>query len=207
LNDSNGKNLIAMNLRERKLLRLAGYDYAAPGAYFITICVHGRNNEFGIVAGEMMELNEYGSIIEQQWKWLFDQYDYLQIDEYCVMPNHFHGIIWITAPVGDRVSVGNGRDRSLRDRSQRDRSQRDRSQRDRSQRDIKIKPIPELIGAFKTTSSKLIHRAGNEQFKWQKSYYDVIIRDNESLQRIREYIRDNPKHWAMDDYFNKHFKR
>jgi len=192
LNDSNGKNLIAMNLRERKLLRLAGYDYAAPGAYFITICVHDRNNEFGIVAGEMMELNEYGSIIEQQWKWLFDQYDYLQIDEYCVMPNHFHGIIWIIAPVGDRVSVGNGRDRSLRDRSQ---------------RDIKIKPIPEFIGAFKTTSSKLIHRAGNEQFKWQKSYYDVIIRDDESLQRIREYIRDNPKHWSMDDYFNKHFKR
>jgi REP element-mobilizing transposase RayT len=91
------------------------------------------------------------------------------------MPNHFHGIIWIIAPVGER--------------------------------DVKIKPIPEFIGAFKTTSSKLIHRAGNEQFKWQKSYYDVIIRDNESLQRIREYIRDNPKHWAMDDYFNKHYKR
>jgi len=64
-----------------------------------------------------------------------------------------------------------------------------------------------LIGAFKTTSSKLIHRAGNERFKWQKSYYDVIIRDDESLQRMREYIRNNPENWAMDDYFNQHFKR
>lgn len=129
-----------MNLRERKPLRLAGYDYATPGSYFITICVHGRKNEFGMLADDMMQLNEYGSIIEQQWKWLFDRFDYLQIDEYCVMPNHFHAIIWIT---------GHGRDRSLRD--------------------VKIKPIPELIGAFKTTSSKLIHRAGNERFKWQKS--------------------------------------
>ncbi len=143
-----------MNLRERKPLRLAGYDYATPGSYFITICVHGRKNEFGMLADDMMQLNEYGSIIEQQWKWLFDRFDYLQIDEYCVMPNHFHAIIWITGHGRDHVSVGNGRDRSLRNRPQ---------------RDVKIKPIPELIGAFKTTSSKLIHRAGNERFKWQKS--------------------------------------
>ena len=177
-------------IRERKLLRLAGYDYATSGAYFITICVHGRKNEFGIIAGDVMQLNESGLIVEQQWKWLFDQYDYLQIDEYCVMPNHFHGIIWITGSVGnghDNTPVGNGRDRSLRDG--------------------KIKPIPELIGAFKTTSSKLIHRAGNEQFKWQKSYYDVIIRDNESLQRICEYIKNNPKHWDKDDYCDKCFRR
>lgn len=196
-------------IRERKLLRLAGYDYATSGAYFITICVHGRKNEFGIIAGDVMQLNEYGLIVEQQWKWLFDQYDYLQIDEYCVMPNHFHGIIWITA------SVGNGRDRSLLQGNCNDRSLRgncnNRSLRgnciDRSQRDGKIKPIPELIGAFKTTSSKLIHRAGNEQFKWQKSYYDVIIRDNESLQRICEYIKNNPKHWDKDDYCDKCFRR
>ena len=87
-------------------MRLAGYDYATPGAYFITACVHGRKNEFGIVENDVMQLNEYGLIVEQQWKWLFDQYDYLKTGEYCVMPNHFHGIIQIT--------VGNGRDRSLR---------------------------------------------------------------------------------------------
>ena len=167
-------------IRERKLLRLAGYDYTAPGAYFITACVHGRKNEFGIIENGVMQLNEYGLIVEQQWKWLFDQYDYLKTGEYCVMPNHFHGIIQIT--------VGNGRDRSLRycDRS----------------RDEKIKPVPELIGAFKTTSSKLIHIAGNNKFKWQKSYYDVIIRDDESFCRISEYIKNNPKHWDSDAYWH-----
>jgi REP element-mobilizing transposase RayT len=202
-------------IRERKLLRLAGYDYTAPGAYFITACVHGRKNEFGIIENGVMQLNEYGLIVEQQWKWLFDQYDYLKTGEYCVMPNHFHGIIQIT--------VGNGRDRSLRDcdrfprdcdRSLRDcdRFPRDcdRFPRDcdRFPRDCdrslhrggKIKSIPELIGAFKTTSSKLIHIAGNNKFKWQKSYYDVIIRDDESFYRISEYIRNNPKHWDNDAY-------
>ncbi len=174
-------------IRERKLLRLAGYDYTAPGAYFITACVHGRKNEFGIIENGVMQLNEYGLIVEQQWKWLFDQYDYLKTGEYCVMPNHFHGIIQIT--------VGNGRDRSLRDG---DRFPRDG---DRSlHRGGKIKSIPELIGAFKTTSSKLIHIAGNNKFKWQKSYYDVIIRDDESFCRISEYIRNNPKHWDNDAY-------
>ncbi|MFZ5950344.1 MAG: hypothetical protein ACOYXC_06545 [Candidatus Rifleibacteriota bacterium] len=134
------------------------------------------------------------------------------------MPNHFHGIIWIVGngdvgnggvgnddvgnvdvgnvDVGNDYvgndyvgngGVGNGRDRSLR--------------YDGSHQITKIKPIPELIGAFKTTSSKLIHNAGKINFKWQKSYYDVIIRDNESLQRISEYIKNNPKHWNSDDYF------
>jgi REP element-mobilizing transposase RayT len=170
-------------IRDRKLLRLNGYDYATPGAYFITTCVHGHKNEFGIIENGAMQLNNSGWIINQQWKWLFDQYEYLRIGEYCVMPNHFHGIIWITTPVGNgrdatMQPVGNGRDRSLRD-----------------------KPIPELIGAFKTTSSKLIHKIGNENFKWQKSFYDVIIRDDESLHRMTHYIKNNPLNWDKDDLF------
>ena len=83
-------------IRERKLLRLSGYNYATPGAYFITACVNGRMNDFGEIDNGLMKLNEYGKIVERQWKWLFDQYEYLKMGEYCVMPNHFHGIIWIT---------------------------------------------------------------------------------------------------------------
>ncbi|MFO7736471.1 MAG: transposase [bacterium] len=81
----------------------------------------------------------------------------------------------------------NGRDRSLRLR----------------RRDDKIKPIPELIGAFKTTSSKLIHNTENENFKWQKSFYDVIIRDDESLHRITDYIKNNPLNWDKDDLYGQ----
>lgn len=59
------------------------------------------------------------------------------------------------------------------------------------------------MGAFKTTSSKLIHIAGNELFQWQKSYYDHIIRDGNDLYRIREYIVNNPKMWKEDDWFEE----
>ena len=175
----------ALKMRERKLLRLTGYDYTTPGAYFITTCVHSRKNEFGMIENGKMKLNEYGQIVSQQWKWLFNQYDYLRIGEFCVMPNHFHGLIWITTP-----PVGNGRDRSLPGYG------------DRSLRDDKIKPIPELIGAFKTTSSKLIHNIGNKNFKWKKSFYDVIIRDDASYHRISEYIINNPANWLEDDYYD-----
>jgi REP element-mobilizing transposase RayT len=72
--------------------------------------------------------------------------------------------------------IGNGRDRSLQ----------------------KIKSVSELVGAFKTTSSKLIHHAGLLEFRWQKSFYDQIIRDDWSLNRIREYILNNPLTWADD---------
>ncbi len=163
-------------IRERKLLRLKGYDYATPGAYFITTNVHGRKDEFGFIENGMMKLLEFGKIVEQQWKWLFHKYVYLKMDEYIVIPNHFHGIIIIDP-------VRNGRDRSVRDK--------------------KNKPIPELIGAFKTTSSKLIHNTGNENFKWQKSFYDVIIRDDESLHRITDYIKNNPANWDKDDLYGQ----
>jgi putative transposase len=59
----------------------------------------------------------------------------------------------------------------------------------------KIKPIPELVGAFKTTSSKKTHQAGCKEFKWQKSYHDRIIRDNEELLKIKSYIQNNPIRW------------
>jgi len=187
-------------IRERKLLRLKGYEYSQPGAYFITICTQNRECFFGNIDNGKMVLNECGKIVEQQWCWLFDQYDYLKMGEYCIMPNHFHGIIWICpddvgcdhgivvgnghgGAVGNGCGgvVGNGRDRSLQ----------------------KIKPIPELIGAFKTTSSKLIHLNVPQSFKWQKSFYDVIIRDDESYHRIVEYIKNNPGNWEKDNYYRK----
>ncbi len=163
-------------IRERKLLRLKGYNYSRSGAYFITICTQNGECFFGNIDNDKMVLNECGKIVEQQWCWLFDQYDYLKMGEYCIMPNHFHGIIWICP-----VIVGNGRDRSLH----------------------KIKPISELIGAFKTTSSKLIHLNVTQSFKWQKSFYDVIIRDDESYNRIVEYIKNNPRNWEQDNYYGK----
>ena len=161
-----------MNLKERKLNRLAGFDYSTGGYYFVTICTKNRINYFGnVVAGEMI-LHTYGQIVEHQWTWLQKQYKYVELDEYVIMPNHIHGIVIIDH------AVGNSRDCSLQK---------------------KIKPLPELIGAFKTTSSKLIHQVGLNKFEWQKSFYDHIIRNEISLFNVRKYIKDNTL--KLDRYY------
>ena len=154
----------------RKHLRLKQFDYSQDGCYFITICVKNWESVFGEIEKNVMILNDYGRIANSQWLFLCNQYEYIQLHEYCIMPNHFHGII--------EISAGNGRDRSLQK---------------------KIKSLPELIGVFKTTSSKHLHKNGLDYFQWQKSYYDHIIRDEDDFSRIRDYIIHNPVNWNNDE--------
>jgi REP element-mobilizing transposase RayT len=156
-------------MKDRKKQRLSQYDYSTPGAYFINVCVENMRCRFGEVRDGSMNLNETGKIVNNQWNWMFEQYPYIHRDEFVIMPNHVHGILQI---------AGNGRDRSLQEQ--------------------KIKTISELIGAFKTTSSKMIHLAGQPDFKWQKSFYDHIIRDEKELHSVREYIVNNPMSWDLD---------
>lgn len=103
-----------------------------------------------------------------------ERYPYVDLDEFIIMPNHIHGIIIIN-------------DSSCRDKS-----------RPVPTAGIKIKSLSQLVGAFKTTSSKLIHENGLEKFAWQRSFYDHIIRNEKSLTQIRNYIRYNPMKWGED---------
>lgn len=122
-----------------------------------------------------MELNEYGKICETQWHWLAKQYPYVVLHEFCVMPNHIHGIIEINSS-----RAGNGRDHSLH---------------------VKIKSLSELMGAYKTTTSKQIHALGLKSFAWQKSFHDHIIRRSDPLNIIADYIKNNPMKWNEDRFF------
>jgi len=167
-------------------MRLTNYDYSTPGAYFITVCVQDRRCVFGEIHQSQIYLNAGGKIVQNQWEWLHRQYDYLVLDSFVVMPNHFHAILVI----GGNDRVRNGRDRSPRDT--------DSPPGNTDSPHVKIKPVPELMGAFKTTSSKFIHQSGLLDFRWQKSYYDHIIRNERELHNIRRYIETNPARWAMD---------
>jgi putative transposase len=160
-----------IKMKNRKLNRLEDYDYSQNGMYFVTICTKDRIECFGEIKEGEMILSEAGKIIEQQLKWLENRYEYISIDCDAVMPNHLHLILEIIS------RVGTGRDLSLQ---------------------MKIKSLSELIGAFKTTSSKLIHQKGILDFQWQRSFCDHIIRNEESLSKIREYIQTNPKTWKWD---------
>jgi len=129
---------------QRKRNRWFGYDYKSPGLYFVTICVKDRLELLGSVNQSFVKLNDIGGIIRQQWLWLEENYKYIKLDRWIIMPNHLHGIIKINNKKYFGKKVGNGRDRSLH-----------------------IKPLHQIIGAFKTTSSKLIHQYQNNfHFAW-----------------------------------------
>jgi len=159
--------------KKYKSMRLLHYNYSSEGYYFITICTKDRKNIFGKILENKMQLNKYGKIVKRQWLWLEKQYPYVNLDKYIIMPNHFHGIVII-----NKTGVGAGHDPHLPK--------------------IKIKPLTQLIGAFKTTSSKLIHQNGFLEFRWQRSFYDRIIKNEKSLNNIREYIILNPLKWDYD---------
>lgn len=197
-------------MRQRKSIRLQGYDYTKQGAYFVTICSHNRESILGeIVSGEM-RLNENGIIVRDTWEWLGNQYSYVGLDEYVTMPNHFHGIILIDHDRGDG-SVG------CADDSRRGASRGAPTTGTPTTGaptigaptigaptigapTTKIKPLGQLIGAFKTVSSKRINLLRNTPgaLLWQRNYYEHVIRDETDLQRIREYIANNPSNWADD---------
>jgi REP element-mobilizing transposase RayT len=113
--------------------------------------------------------------VEAGWCWLADRYEYLHLDEYVVMPNHLHGLVVI----GDTCRGGSRTAPTAR---------------------VKRKPLGRLIGAFKTVSTKRINelRGTPGATVWQRNYYEHIIRDEEELNRVRQYIADNPARWQQD---------
>jgi REP element-mobilizing transposase RayT len=176
---------------------MKGYNYSQDNLYFVTTCVHDRVCCFGSVGtgrdlSTKMILNDFGQIAEKQWHWLAEQYPYVVLHAFVVMPNHVHGIIEIKrTDVGtdrdlstnenhDSLSMGTGHDLSL----------------------PKIKSLSELMGAYKTTVSKQIHLLGYPGFAWQRSFHDHIIRDDQSYNNISEYILNNPQKWEEDKFFN-----
>ncbi|MCK6621639.1 MAG: hypothetical protein HUU32_05625 [Calditrichaceae bacterium] len=82
----------------RKSIRLKGYDYSRAGAYFVTICVQNRECLFGEIRNGKMLLNDFGKIIDHHWQKIPTHFENAALDEYVIMPNHFHGVLWL---VGD----------------------------------------------------------------------------------------------------------
>ena len=176
-------------VKSRKPNRLAGYDYSQDGAYFFTSVVQDRHCCLGEVCEGVMNLNVYGKIAEERWFWLAEQYPYVRLHAFVVMPNHVHGILEIDRSMIGPQHLGTGRDLVVG------------TGRDLSLPPIKIKSLSELKGAYKTTVSKHIHLAGMPEFAWQRSFHDHIIRDESAFHRISQYILDNPARWMEDENY------
>jgi len=182
--------------------RLPEWDYSTPGYYFITIVTQDRYPYFGkIVSGEMVR-SEIGEIVADEWQKTLVIRPNVLLDEWVIMPNHLHGIIIITSgPVETpRWGVSNT------DPVETPRRGVSTSRRGVSPGPSKWKPdtLGSIVNQFKSVCTKRIRAAGRPQFAWQPRFYDHIIRDEESLGRIRLYIMNNPQNWEDDHEFIPH---
>jgi len=173
-------------MKNRKRNRLKNFDYSRDALYFVTPCIKDRIHYFGEVYNGKMITNKFGKIAENQWNWLAEQYPYVILHAFVVMPNHIHGIIEI-----NRKNIFNDINIARTCHKNNVRPGRDLAQ-------PKIKPLPQLIGAYKTTVSKQIHLMGGKDFAWHRSFHDHIIRNDVEYHRISHYIEMNPQKWDTD---------
>lgn len=161
------------DIHHRRSIRLKHYDYSQAGTYFVTICTHNKECLFGDVRNGEMLLNECGQFAWKGWEWLANQYEYTDIDEFVIMPNHLHGILIINDCAGGSLTARTS------------------------------KPLGSLIGAYKTVSSKQINLIRNTPgiSVWQRNYYEHIIRSEQEMNKIREYIINNPLNWESDENY------
>jgi REP element-mobilizing transposase RayT len=157
-------------LPRRKSLRLRQYDYSQAGAYFVTICTHDRRHLLGRIEGGKIQVNACGQIIRTVWENLAIKFKDIGLDAFVVMPNHIHGIIIVGAQfIAPTVGVMNH-----------------------------APTLGDIVRSFKAISTRLIRKNHNKGFNWQRNYYEHVIRDETSLNRIREYILTNPLRWDLD---------
>lgn len=175
-----------LQMHHRRSIRKKGYDYSSCGAYFVTMNTQKRESFFGCIIDNEMELNDSGLMIEKWYNELPQKFPGVILDEYIIMPDHFHCIIWIDS--ADRDEFSGQTHRSART------GEKDNIVPDAG--------IPRIIQWFKTMTTneyicgvKKCRWMPFDKRLWQRNYYEHIIRNDEELNRIREYIKNNPREW------------
>ena len=169
--------------RQRKPMRLPDYDYSLPGVYFVTACTRNRQLLFDSPDAKLA--------VESAWNSLLDVFANIELDEFVVMPNHNHGIVWIIGEGAYRLHPGTWKNDDIR---------RDGRPPVSTEKHLKFETLSNITGAFKTTAATRINKLRGVIGApvWQKSYYDRIIRNDYELEQIQEYIRNNPIKWEED---------
>jgi len=178
----------------RRSIRLKGYDYSQDGAYFVTICTHNRECLFGKIVNGAMVLNDAGKMVEKWWYELNTKFLNIEPYAHIIMPNHFHGIIII---VGADLRV-------CPDINNNDNYRGEHI----GQGEHIGSPLHKIVQWFKTmTTNDYIKNVRTYNWKpfnkklWQRNYYEHIIRNEIELNKIREYILNNPLNWETDENY------
>jgi len=191
------------NLPHRRSIRLQGYDYSQAGAYFVTICTHGKECLFGGMENGAMVLNEYGCVVRDEWLKTAEFRAEIRAGEFVVMPNHFHGVVIIAEPI-----IGDIRERAIRELPLRTPNPCVGAIHEspfhesplplRQQR--RQMTLSKIIGRFKMLTAKRINEIRQLPGVpvWQRNYYEHVIRNEADYGQIAEYIADNPRRWEED---------
>jgi putative transposase len=196
-------------IHHRRSIRLQGYDYSRPGYYFITLCCSFREPLFGEIKNNEMVLNDFGRIAQDEWVQSEKIRSEIELDEFIVMPNHFHAIVKICNDSGGRG------DRPVAPTDINHPVAPTDINHPVAPTDInhpvaptgptgpKPKSIGSLIAGYKSSVTKKINqrRGRPGEYVWQRNYYEHIITDEISLDKIRKYIRNNPQNWNNDEFY------
>jgi len=186
------------NIHHRRSIRIPGYDYSQEGWYYITICTQDNTCIFGQLTNDNIRLNSGGRMVETWWRKIPAKFQSIQTDQYIVMPNHFHGIININAratPCDPPTPV------EAAPRGRLDPNVESPLTHNKSGQSRRIAPtLGDIVRWFKTmTSNQYIKGVKQNAWPpfpgrlWQRNYYEHIIRNEEELNQIRQYIADNPR--------------
>jgi REP element-mobilizing transposase RayT len=180
-----------MNTHNRHSIRLRGYDYTQPGAYFITLCTHQRECLLGEITEGVVQLSPMGQVVQACWQTIPHHFHTMEPDAFVIMPNHVHAIIRIVdppipcrgkaSPTGSIGTMGPaGGALPLRGSTP--------------------GSLAAIIQNLKAVSSRQINRLRGIPGAtiWQRNYYERIIRNERELSAVREYIANNPLQWSLD---------
>ena len=178
----------------RNSTRLRDYDYASSGAYFVTVCAAQRSHLFGEIVDGQMILNDVGRIALEEWQVSAQIRSELALDEFIIMPNHLHGIIWILeenptvySHASSASGVGASGEKPLRG-------------------NVVSGPAKRSLGAFiayfeAAVTKRARAASSNADLQiWQRGFHDHVVRNHSDLERIQTYISVNPLEWHLDEY-------
>ncbi|MFH1798131.1 MAG: transposase [Candidatus Omnitrophota bacterium] len=207
--------VLFQNKYRAKSNRLKEWDYSCEGMYYVTVCTQNKELHFGSIENGKMELSEIGKTAREYWLQIPKHYPFVELDEHIFMPNHVHGVIVINENTRrdaiHRVSMKDEM-RKRRDAihrvSMKNKTQKDRDAMNRvstggitNKHNPMLNPnsLAAIIRWYKGRTTFEINKLQNNNlFQWQPRFYDHVIRDEKSLDEIREYIQNNPLKWELD---------
>ncbi len=181
------------DVRHRRSIRLAGFDYAAAGVYFVTIVTQQRLPVLGAVADGVTELSSAGAMVAHWWDRLPSKFPNVQLDVSVVMPNHIHGVLAFSEEVDEPVGAA-------------PRGRPEPNPTPGGRPHGAAPTLGDVITWFKTMTTNAYFRGVKEYHwgpvparLWQRNYYEHVVRSPEDLDRLLRYIEQNPARWGEDE--------